>query len=455
MSMTFGDMLLNRRRELGLSIQQVANTIKMRPQIIEYFETNNFAAMPQRGYAQGMISSYARFLGLNPREVVDAYYDGLYQYEKLGSERAGRLLTPATDASPRSSNATGRFMMVGGSSPSSRFAQRPPQAGYVPNSGAQELQPYDGRSGSTRYSGRYQGVRDPRTQVGDRSGMNGRQSSRYQGRPRSGAGQGAYAGRSGSPEATGRLGRTDRQQSRAGSSRQQRAGGYGSAQGRGRQQGYGSGRGGSRGGRGGSRGRSASRGFSFASLLSSPKFVLGCLAAIAVLLILVIILVFRSCTAGAAPTQSGTVKASLPLTDIKETTGSGSSGSGSAAGSSAVTVTDQTLVTVNYTGDGTAWIEIKLDGEYTEDSGNVTEGFSKVYTVTDSIEITTDNPSDVEILKNGEKQRYDTKSSGVGKITITAPNQSTDESSDSADAEQTSDASSDETSTDEGATTEE
>ena len=70
MAARFGDMLLEQRRRMGLSIQQVANTIKIRPQIIEYFETGNFASMPPRGYAQGMISSYARFLGLNPREVV-------------------------------------------------------------------------------------------------------------------------------------------------------------------------------------------------------------------------------------------------------------------------------------------------------------------------------------------------------------------------------------------------
>ena len=63
MSARFGEMLLTRRRERGMSIQQVSNAIKIRPQIIEYFETGNFASMPPRGYAQGMISSYARFLG--------------------------------------------------------------------------------------------------------------------------------------------------------------------------------------------------------------------------------------------------------------------------------------------------------------------------------------------------------------------------------------------------------
>ena len=72
MSARFGDMLLERRRQLGLSIHQVATTIKIRPQIIEYFEQGNFSAMPPRGYAQGMISSYARYLGLNPRTVMTA-----------------------------------------------------------------------------------------------------------------------------------------------------------------------------------------------------------------------------------------------------------------------------------------------------------------------------------------------------------------------------------------------
>ena len=107
----FGDMLLERRRQLGISIQQVSNIVKIRPQIIEYFETENFAAMPPRGYAQGMISSYARYLGLNPREVVDAYFDALHEYENGNGGRVGRFQDAAADASPRSSNAPARYML--------------------------------------------------------------------------------------------------------------------------------------------------------------------------------------------------------------------------------------------------------------------------------------------------------------------------------------------------------
>ena len=120
MTRHFGEMLLERRRQMGASIQQVANVIKIRPQIIEYFETENFAAMPPRGYSQGIIASYARFLGLNPREVVDAYFDALHEYERNGSGgRAGRFQDAAADANPRSSNAAGRYMMVN-SVPASR-----------------------------------------------------------------------------------------------------------------------------------------------------------------------------------------------------------------------------------------------------------------------------------------------------------------------------------------------
>ena len=137
MAARFGDMLLEQRRRMGLSIQQVANTIKIRPQIIEFFETGNFASMPPRGYAQGMISSYARFLGLNPREVVNAYFDDLMAYERETSQQGGRFQDAAGYVNSRSSVDNGRFLMVQGGR-STRYGQRPPQAGYITETGSSE-----------------------------------------------------------------------------------------------------------------------------------------------------------------------------------------------------------------------------------------------------------------------------------------------------------------------------
>ena len=132
MAAHFGEMLLERRRAMGMTIQQVANVIKIRPQSIEFFETENLAAMPPRGDAKGMMSSYARYLGLNPRVVVDTYFDALNAYER-GLEQSGiRYQEYVPDASPRSANATGRFMMLDSGPVSSRFAQRPRRPATCP-----------------------------------------------------------------------------------------------------------------------------------------------------------------------------------------------------------------------------------------------------------------------------------------------------------------------------------
>ena len=47
--------------------------------------------------------------------------------------------------------------------------------------------------------------------------------------------------------------------------------------------------------------------------------------------------------------------------------------------------------------------------------------FEQEFTVETQIDITTNTPSAVAIYKNGEKVRYDTKVSGVGKVSILAP----------------------------------
>ncbi len=47
--------------------------------------------------------------------------------------------------------------------------------------------------------------------------------------------------------------------------------------------------------------------------------------------------------------------------------------------------------------------------------------FEEEFKVESQIDITTDSPSVVSVYKNGEKVRYDTKVSGVGKVSIVAP----------------------------------
>ena len=77
----FSEMLVERRRQLGLSITQASKILRLKEQALIAFEEGDFTNMPQSGYAQGMLSSYARYLGLNPREIVDLFQEESYELE--------------------------------------------------------------------------------------------------------------------------------------------------------------------------------------------------------------------------------------------------------------------------------------------------------------------------------------------------------------------------------------
>ena len=416
MTRHFGEMLLERRRQMGASIQQVANVIKIRPQIIEYFETENFAAMPPRGYSQGIIASYARFLGLNPREVVDAYFDALHEYERNGSGgRVGRFQDAAADANPRSSNAAGRYMMVN-SVPASRYGQRPPQAGYVSESSsahepvsASRLRPVNTADSRRRSS---QGGYDPalrsRTRRPDGYPASDQRDPRARA-PRSQDGR-PYRDPRG-PRGT----YPDQRPARRASGGQPPRGGAGRGQAP----------------RGGSRPPQQGPDMKFLAIMA-----LGILILIALVMVLL-----RGCApkpeaAGSASSTPSAQKAdsedtSEDSTDVDEGTDSPtdegddadepSSSKDKADKSSKDEEPKETIVKVKLKEKGAvAWIEVKLDGKIVLGK-QVVGPFEEEFKVETQIDITTNTPSAVAIYKNGDKVRYDTKVSGVGKVSILAP----------------------------------
>ena len=79
---SFGAVLRNERERQGLSLDQATQGTRIRLQILEAFEDCDFEAMPPKGYAQNMIGSYARWLGLDPRKVVELYLDDLDEYNR-------------------------------------------------------------------------------------------------------------------------------------------------------------------------------------------------------------------------------------------------------------------------------------------------------------------------------------------------------------------------------------
>ncbi len=78
----FAEILYTRRKELGLSLSQASKVLKFKEGAIAAFENGDFANIPKSGYAQGMLSSYARYLGLNPHEIVDLFQQDLEEFER-------------------------------------------------------------------------------------------------------------------------------------------------------------------------------------------------------------------------------------------------------------------------------------------------------------------------------------------------------------------------------------
>ena len=406
----FGDMLYQRRREMGLTILQVANTIKIRPQIIEFFENGDFSSMPPRGYAQGMISSYARYLGLNPREVVEAYFDDLRAYEQATDNHGGRFQDAAGLVSTRSASATGRFMMVD-SAPRSRYAQRPPQAGYVSEheSGHEPQRarnPYARRSSSSQMTQRipvFDGQGDvaapraPRSSAGYERRSSGRGPAAA--RNRGYASQCAYDGR--------RMSRSTPE------------------------------RGGGRGGVPPRRGRTSSGRSSQGGPSFDNRLLLGLIAAILVAIALMAVLLVRGCApadtddkAGSSAVTAETV-AQTPDED-EDTDSTDASGTDEDGDSSDETdpATDpeaetpeepqQLVVKISVAEGDSSWLEVRVDGSIVL-GDEVVGPFEQEFIPQSNIRITANTPGSVKVTENGEEVRWDTSTSGVARINLTAP----------------------------------
>lgn len=81
-SSQFGDILKSTRKRLGLTIDQATASTRIRGKILEAFEEADFEAMPPKGYSKNMISSYARFLDLDPQDIINMYVKEYEEYEK-------------------------------------------------------------------------------------------------------------------------------------------------------------------------------------------------------------------------------------------------------------------------------------------------------------------------------------------------------------------------------------
>ena len=87
-----GAKLQNRRREMGLSVVQVAQALKLRPDQIAAIETMQFSRLPGLGYALGYVKAYAELLDFSDIKAIVDDYKAAWQPEQKRNEANRKVL---------------------------------------------------------------------------------------------------------------------------------------------------------------------------------------------------------------------------------------------------------------------------------------------------------------------------------------------------------------------------
>ena len=101
---TFGERLMEARRIKGETIEEVSNQLRIRPSIILAMETSNFSHMPHKGYARNMISSYARYLGLDSTRITEQFLKEFRRWESTGKPGSSNNANSFSLASKRNAD---------------------------------------------------------------------------------------------------------------------------------------------------------------------------------------------------------------------------------------------------------------------------------------------------------------------------------------------------------------
>ena len=75
-----GEKLKNTREEIGISIDEAAEDLKLRPSQIENIEAGNLEAFKDVFYLKYFIRDYSKYLGLDYEKMVDEFNEYLFDY---------------------------------------------------------------------------------------------------------------------------------------------------------------------------------------------------------------------------------------------------------------------------------------------------------------------------------------------------------------------------------------
>lgn len=456
----FSEMLVERRRKLGLSIKQASSVLRLKEQVLVAFEEGDFASMPKSGYAQGMLASYARYLSLNPRVITRQFSSDLSDWEDMGgreramdwdeneSLRRGALNRKTYQGTRGLLPASGGYA---GDLDSFATTSRVRPKGQ--SSLAAEGD--DARSRPADLEGRRYTSRDIAAEAQDRP------NSRYvRTRTRQTRGERARRGRGSQlPPDRERITRRDvtsddfTDDLRYGSANPYEAASTTT---------------GRRSSRNiakvdrpnvrrrrstartqSSRARGRDRSGGVVSVFGGDtRNIVLFVVFVTIVLTAIIIMSIGSCvrnnntdTRTVATNTMQTTAGSTTARDTGNSTGEGNGESDNSSDAPSDTDSsgnkdgedEKTVVSVSVAKGEISWVEIKCDG-ISEVAEQITGPWKQSYTVTEAISISVNNISAVTVAKNGKTQSFDSKTSGIGSITIKGTKVSSSEDDEDSDA---------------------
>lgn len=371
----FGDILADRRRALRKSIDQVSQATGLNHAAITAFESSNFAAMPA-GYAQNMITTYSRYLGLDPSEMARLYHRQYERFEKNQDFRKAARKTTARldDDSYESGTRRRSSRSTSFESRSSLLLDKAPTRKM--NVDDQDYLDYQARLRAPRSSSSYFEYDPVDDRARQRQALEKRTSrgDRYED----------------DPWKTSRTSKTNRGAQRSSSSRK-------SSQ--------------------SSRSKSASSS-RFTSLSTDDKrrlmLIGGVLIGLLVVLICVALAVRSLVSSPAADdstndvssvqsqiAQRNTSSSSTPAAPAQQTPNTQPTTQQDTPGQSAPQIPTKSVVTYTVEKGKSTWIEVTIDGKNVF-AGTAGQNDTKSFDVTGELEMTVSDPSAVKVTKNGE-----------------------------------------------------
>lgn len=101
-----GELLKRERERQGLSRDEVATALNLRPAVVDGLETDRYDEVPVATYRRGYLRAYSRLLGIDDRPVIEAYN------ASFGNAETEHKVTPVNVTKPPSRIGAWLFKLV-------------------------------------------------------------------------------------------------------------------------------------------------------------------------------------------------------------------------------------------------------------------------------------------------------------------------------------------------------